>query len=532
MAEEIKTSEKILEKEKHKSEEENKENISLLEDLSSLESYARELFSFSPLPICFASPIGVILEINPAFERLSGFGAYEIIGEPIENFFRKDDVADFSKETLEKGFVKERELHFNTKEKGEILVSAFSQIRKVKEGETIGYFISFFDLTEVKKSEVELKNSQTALLNMLEDVEQARKKSDEERNKTVAIVTNLADGLLVFDTENNLSTTNPLSEKIFDIKGRDVVGRSFRELETFPTMKPLIEILEKNSKKQLFREELNLREDMILEVSSVFMTSEEKRTGTLVVLHNITREKVVEKMKSEFVSLAAHQLRTPLSAIKWTLSMLLDGDLGTLTQDQRSFLEKTYTSNERMITLINDLLDSTRIEEGRYVYRPILSDIKTQVQTVVDNFQEEIKKRGLKIEIKIPNKDLPKVRIDEEKIRLVVENFLDNAIKYSSIGGVLGVVIEKGKNEIKVSVSNLGIGIAEEQKKRVFSKFFRGSNAIKTETEGTGLGLFISKNIIEAHGGQIGFESEEGKQTTFFFTIPIKEEFEEFLKDF
>jgi len=512
--------------------EEKRENVSLLEDLSSLESYARELFSFSPLPICFASPIGVILEINPAFERLSGFGAYEIIGEPIESFFKKEDILNLSKETLEKGFVRERELHFNTKDKGEIIVSAFSQIRKVKEGETIGYFISFFDLTEVKKSEIELKDSQTALLNMLEDVEQARKKSDEERNKTVAIISNLADGLIVFDAENNLSTTNPLSEKIFDIKGRDVMGRSLEELETFPTIKPLIELLQKNPKKQLFREELVLQGETTLEVSSVFMMLEEKRTGTLVILHNITREKVVEKMKSEFVSLAAHQLRTPLSAIKWTLSMLLDGDLGSLTADQRSFLEKTYISNERMIALINDLLDSTRIEEGRYVYRPVLSNVKAQVQTVVDNFQEEIKKRGLKLEFKKPDKDLPKVRIDEEKIRLVVENFLDNAIKYSSIGGSLVVAIEKGKEEVRVSVTNSGIGVPEEQKKRVFSKFFRGSNAIKTETEGTGLGLFISKNIIEAHGGTIGFESVEGKQTTFFFTIPMKEEFEEFLKDF
>lgn len=518
-------------KEAKKTEEkQQKESSNLMEDISYLESYARELFSFSPLPICFVSPIGVILEINPAFEHISGYKAHEIVGEPIENFFREKEINDFLKETIRNGFIREKELYFKTKEKSERIVSAFSQVRKIKEGDVIGCFISFFDMTAIKKVEMELKDSQTALMNILEDVDRARKRSDEEKNKTLAIITNFADGLMVFDADSNLSLVNLEAEKIFDVKGRDVIKRYFGDLGTFPTLKPLVELFKKDLQKEIFRQELFLREDLILEVSSILMENDKERIGTLVILHNITREKTVEKLKSEFVSLAAHQLRTPLSAIKWTLSMLLDGDLGPINEEQKSFIEKTFISNERMIALINDLLDSTRIEEGKYIYKLVSSDLRSQIQRVLDSLKEEIKKKGLKLEFEEPKEDLPKVKIDEEKIRLVVDNLLDNAIKYSSIGGCLKINIEKIKSEIRVSITNCGIGIPEDQKQRVFSKFFRGSNAIKTETEGTGLGLFISKNIIEAHSGKMWFESVENKETTFYFTLPAEKNFENFLK--
>lgn len=130
-------------------------------------------------------------------------------------------------------------------------------------------------------------------------------------------------------------------------------------------------------------------------MSSVSIIREEEKIGTLIILHDITREKLVERIKTEFVSLAAHQLRTPLSAIKWTLKMLLDGDLGEITQEQKDFIGKTYESNERMINLINDLLDVARIEEGRYVFKPVLTNIEDVAQFVINSCKDEfIKKRN------------------------------------------------------------------------------------------------------------------------------------------
>jgi PAS domain S-box-containing protein len=364
----------------------------------------------------------------------------------------------------------------------------------------------------------ELEKARIALLNILEDVEEARGRAEEERDKTLTIIQNFADGLLVFDKVGKVSLINPQAESFFRIKKEEIVGKSFSELVQFSDFKPIIEAVG-GELKRVFRKEVPIRGDLILEVTTVPMMKGEEEVGILMILHDVTREKEIERMKTEFVSISAHQLRTPLSAIKWTLKMFLDGDLGELTKEQREFLEKTYQSNERMINLINDLLNVTRIEEGRFLYKPVLADIVPICQSVIDSYKDEIEKRNLKFKFKKP-KELPKVRVDIEKISLAIQNLLENAIRYNKFGGEIEMVLKEKEKEIEFSIKDTGIGIPKDQQNRVFTKFFRGSNAMKMETEGSGLGLFITKNIIEAHGGRIWFESEEGKGTTFYFTLP------------
>lgn len=386
------------------------------------------------------------------------------------------------------------------------------------------------ELKELGERTEELEKSGIALMNILEDVEKERKRAEEEKNKTLAIITNFTDGLLVFDNEEKAVLANPRAEDFFEIKARDIIGRSISDLSSFPLLKPLTELLAKGIK-GIFRKELLIKENLTLEASTVPLirplASGEEILGNLVILHNVTREKIIERMKTEFVSLAAHQLRTPLSAIKWTLRILLDGDLGRITPEQRDFVEKTYKSNERMIDLINDLLNVTRIEEGRYLFRSTMADIETIVQFVVDSYKEEIDKRQITFEFRKPEEKLPAVFVDIEKIRLAVQNLFDNAVRYSRPGGRVTISLKSGKKEIEVSIQDTGVGIPPDQKDRVFTKFFRAANVIKMDTEGTGLGLFIAKNIIEAHKGRIWFESEEGQGSTFHFALPIKEEFGE-----
>ncbi len=349
----------------------------------------------------------------------------------------------------------------------------------------------------------------------------SKEDTEEEKNKTLAIITNFADGLLFFNEKNKLSLVNPQAEDFFGVKNKEIVGKSFSELESFPVFQSLKKIIEGETK-GVFRKELKLEENLILEVSTVLVKREKEKLGGLVILHDVTREKMVERMKNEFVSLSAHQLRTPLSAIKCTVKMLLGGDWGKITKEQREFLEKTYSSNERMIGLINDLLDVTRIEEGRYLSDFSSVNIEKVVETVINSQEEEIKKRDLDFEFKKPEKKLPKIKADSEKIRLVIQNLIDNAIKYTKAGGKVTVLISGGKKEIKVSVKDTGVGIPLGQQGRLVTKFFRATNAGKLEAEGSGLGLFISKNIIEAHGGKIWFESQEGKGSSFCFTLPVK----------
>jgi PAS domain S-box-containing protein len=376
------------------------------------------------------------------------------------------------------------------------------------------------ELKELKERAKELENSRKALLNILEDVEEARSLAIEEKEKTLAIINNFADGLLVLDKENKVSLINPQAEKFFNTKSNQVVGMLFSDLIKIPNFKPLIDLLGKELKK-VFREELIISEDLILEVSTVPIMREKEKTGTLIILHDITREKIVERLKTEFVSLSAHQLRTPLSAIKWSLKMLLDGDLGEITKEQKDLIQKTYEANEKMIDLINDLLDVTRIEEGRYLYKTELAEIEKVIESVVDSLKEFAKRKEIELKFEKPEEKLPKIKLDKEKIGLAIQNLIENAITYTLPGGRVTVSLKRVKKEVEISVSDTGIGIPKDQQKRVFSKFFRGSNAMRMETRGTGLGLYITKNIIEAHGGEIWFESEEGKGTTFHFTLPI-----------
>ncbi len=383
-------------------------------------------------------------------------------------------------------------------------------------------------LQELQQKTEELEHSERILKKISEDLEKARKEAIEEKNRTLKIIANLSDGLLVFDEENNLSLINPQAEFLLNVQKEAVLDKHILELSRFSRLEPLVKLLG-GGIKSISREELLIKENIILEVTSIFLMEDEEKIGSLVTLHDITRDKLVEKLKTEFVSLAAHQLRTPISAIKWTLRMLLDGDLGEINKDQRNFIEKTYASNERMISLINDLLDITRIEEGRYLYKLTLANFEEIIQSVIDSYKEEIRKRGISFKFKKSWRKLPSIMVDVEKIKLAIQNLIDNAIKYTPVGGRVTILLNRDTKEIEVAIQDTGVGIPKAQQERVFTKFFRGTNVMRMETEGTGLGLFITKNIIEAHGGEIWFESEEGRGTTFYFTLPVKKGFAEYL---
>ncbi len=376
---------------------------------------------------------------------------------------------------------------------------------------------------ELQEKVEDSENSRVALMNMLEDMEDLRRRAEEEKEKTLAIITNFADGLLFFSADDRFALANPQIESYFNISKEEIrqfIGKRIFDMQGVPGLKPLIDLMGESLQKQS-RKELFLNENLILEVSTTEVSSQKNKIGTLVIIHDISREKTVERMKTEFVSIAAHQLRTPISAIKWTLRMILDGDLGPINEEQRDFLDKTYKSNERMINLINDLLNVTRIEEGRHLYNLVLKNFEDLVGALVVNYADILKQRKLKLDFQKPAEKLPQVKIDVEKASLAISNLIENAMKYTPPGGNIYVEVSQDGSNIKVSVRDTGMGILKDQQARIFTKYFRGSNALKMETEGTGLGLFIAKNVVETHGGKIWFVSEEGKGTTFFFTLPI-----------
>ncbi len=231
--------------------------------------------------------------------------------------------------------------------------------------------------------------------------------------------------------------------------------------------------------------------------------------------------KELDQLKTEFISVASHQLRTPLSAVKWSLKMLMDQDAGPLTKQQIDMVSKSYQSNERMISLINDLLDVSRIEENRFSYTFVEESIDPIIRELIDELDHTAQEKRIKVQYEPGTQPFPVVRIDAQKMHLAIQNLLDNALKYTPVSGTIVLRVRTERDEMIMSVQDSGVGIPVHQQTHVFSKFFRGDNVIRMQTEGTGLGLFISYSIVQKHHGRIWFESHEGSGTTFFISLPL-----------
>jgi PAS domain S-box-containing protein len=239
------------------------------------------------------------------------------------------------------------------------------------------------------------------------------------------------------------------------------------------------------------------------------------------VERDITREYEIDRSKNDFVSMASHQLRTPLSVINWYTEMLLAGDAGKVSKTQREYLEEIYNGVKRMIDLINALLNRSRLELGSFKVEPEKVDLVEIGDQVLKDLRHEIEKKGLKVK-KTYEKRLPKVKADPKLMYIILENLLSNAVKYTSEKGTIELVIRKEGKDIWIEVHDTGCGIPKPAQAHIFSKLFRGENVQEMGVEGTGLGLFIVKSILDNTVGNVWFESEEGKGTVFYVTIPVR----------
>lgn len=232
------------------------------------------------------------------------------------------------------------------------------------------------------------------------------------------------------------------------------------------------------------------------------------------------RLRQLDATKDEFVSMASHQLRTPLTSIKGYLSMVLEGDAGKLNPTQEKLLHEAFTSSERMVRLIGDFLNVSRLRTGRFVLEKGKVNLADLVEGEVAQLESSATTRGLKLIYEKPE-NFPIMDLDKNKIQQVVMNFIDNALFYSKSGGKVRIELLKKQNEVILKVKDSGIGVPAHEKRRIFTKFYRASNARKQRPDGTGIGLFMAQKVIVAHGGSVIFESTEGKGSTFGFHLPI-----------
>lgn len=244
-------------------------------------------------------------------------------------------------------------------------------------------------------------------------------------------------------------------------------------------------------------------------------------TATSQLRQTNTELRRLDEAKDEFLSMASHQLRTPLTSVKGYLSMVLEGDVGKITSTQRRLLAEAFTSSERMVHLINDFLNVSRLQTGKFMLEMKPINLAKVTEQEVDSLQTTAGAHAMKLEYHMPS-HFPILYIDENKIRQVIMNFIDNAIYYSKEDSTITTSLGIEEGSVLLKVHDTGIGVPAEEQAHIFTKFFRAANARKQRPDGTGVGLFLAKKVIVAHGGSMVFESKEGEGSTFGFRLPVK----------
>lgn len=356
-----------------------------------------------------------------------------------------------------------------------------------------------------------------------------------ERNKLTTTMESIIDGVLALDFDGKVTMTNPAALKMLGVARSDILGNEFDKVITLTEGGDRVlvkELLPKEEPKAdaiiTQKENIQLvtkfgKELYVNLTSSEIKEGREVGLGAILTLNDVSKEKELEEMKLDFVSMAAHELRTPLTAIRGYLSVLQEETMQSLSKEQRSFLDKAFISSSQLAALVENLLSVSKIERGAMRLELEDSNWKEVLQETFNNFIPIVKEKNIKFKLNCPE-DLPKVMVDKFRISEVLSNLLANAINYTTPGRSVTVSAEKGDNEIITHVKDTGQGIPESALPKLFSKFFRVSGVLEQGSKGTGLGLYISKAIIDMHKGRIWVKSKLGVGSTFSFTVPMYKE--------
>ena len=518
------------------------------ERLSASEKKYRELVENANDIIYTHDLVGNFTSVNKAGTSIFGYSHNEILKMNIKDIIDPSYLVIAKKKIIEKVTGKVRtgpyELLTHNKKGKEVWVEVSTRIIK-KGGQPIGVQGIARDVTARKEIENALLES-------------------EKRFKDIALSS--ADFIWEVDRKGKYTFASGNVEKILGFRPEEIIGMTPFDFMPGNEAKNLKKVFREIVKKKKRIDDLknwNItkgeKKVCLLTNGVPIFDNEGDFQGYRGVDKDITRVEEIDRMKSEFVTVVSHQLRTPLTSIKWFLEILLAEKDGSVNSKQRKMLSQAAESNERMIKLINNLLNVSRIESGRIKVSPVQTQLEDIVEKTIEKYFTWAESSNINIKINKPRKRLPKVKVDVDQIRQVIQNLVSNAIKYSVKGNIVIslrkvssaeveqlriAAVKKGfidysklegevakvsevmarkeyKNFALFSIKDQGVGIPRYQQKRVFQKFYRGDNVIKMQTEGSGLGLYICKAIVESLGGSIWFESTPDKGAAFYFTVPI-----------
>ena len=384
-------------------------------------------------------------------------------------------------------------------------------------------------LEDVEDQKRDLEKAQRAALNLMSDIQIEKENVGKEKDKIDAILHSIGDGVFVVDREGVVFMYNRAASRITGFREDTVLGKPFTDHLQFTHTK------EQDAAGQFIHKAIStgqitepsmhssiVRHDgtpvAIAATAAPLKDTDGHVIGSVVVFRDISKEAAIDKTKTEFVSLASHQLRTPLSTINWYTEMLLAGDAGRITKNQRMYLNQIYTGNQRMGDLVNSLLNVSRLELGTFSIEPVKMDIVKEATSTLHELQPLIKEK--KMHIKTTFGSIDHILADPNLVRVIFHNLLTNAIKYTPEEGQVDMSIQYVDDQIEIVVTDTGYGIPQAQQDKIFTKLFRADNVKEKDTTGTGLGLYIIKSIVDHVGGDIDFTSVEGKGTTFRVHLP------------
>jgi PAS domain S-box-containing protein len=369
----------------------------------------------------------------------------------------------------------------------------------------------------------DLEKNRRITMALLEDIAEQKKDAD----RLAAIVRDSDDAIISKDLNGTIETWNRGAEMLYGYKEKEAVGKNVALIvpeKNRSEIDDILNIVKSGKSIEHYKTVRVQKSGVLVDVSvtaSPIKDSSGQVVGLSVIARDITKEQEVDRAKTEFVSLASHQLRTPLSAIKWYAEMLMDEDAGKMNKEQKNYVQEIYKGNERMVDLVNSMLSVSRLEMGTFAIEPVGTDITETAEMVVKELTPQIKEKKQKF-TKEYDKKLPKdYMADPKLLKIILQNLLSNSVKYTPEKGNVALIIKTDDKNIKIMVSDTGYGIPKEEQDKIFTKLFRAYNVRAMDTEGTGLGLYLIKSIVDNVGGKIWFQSEDGIGTTFNVTLPI-----------
>ena len=506
---------------------------SLFDNMTDGLAYCQMIFDAQENPVDW-----IYIRVNKNFEKLTGLKNAE--GKKVSKLIpgigaANPELFEIYGQVSLTGKPKEFETYVKPLSRW-FLVSVFSPQKN--------FFVALFqNITNRKQIEEKLEDAKIAARNVLEDLDIEKSRVEIAHAKEEAMLLSIGDGVIAMDEKGNITIINKTAEKLLEKKSEAIVGKKFFEVinmvdekgVSIPLQKHPISMALAGTTTTTGPAYYYMRKDKTKFPVAIMVTPiilEEKIIGTIEVFRDITREKEIDRAKSEFVSLASHQLKTPPTAIKLLTERLLGGKTGTLTEKQKEYLNDIHSENQRSIELVNALLNVSRIEMGAFTIQLSEKNICTVVQSVLYELKSIIDKKQLRIEEIHQQKNIL-LLIDEPLFRMVLSNLVINAVNYTAEEGTIHIEckeVNKGEalggkvlaeNSFVVVVSDTGYGIPKNQQNKLFTKFFRADNAREKQPDGTGLGLYIVKSILDNSGGSVWFTSEENKGTTFYVVIPM-----------